>query len=108
MQLEEEYQDKTRKDFLGQLLNKRRHVCNIRISLRISKIIEKSSLRIKEQLLDIIKSKRGSEKCCKTCGSVQWIDHEEHNRGMNEELVAVTITEKEDGWVQIATDPISP
>jgi hypothetical protein len=107
MQLEEEYQIKTRKDFLGQLLNKRRHVCNIRISLRISKIIEESSVRIKEQLLHFIKSKRDSEKCCKTCGSVQWIDHDEHNRGVNKELVAVTITEKEYGWVQIVTDPIS-
>ena len=56
----------------------------------------------------MIKSKRGPNKCCKMCGSVQWIDQEEHNRGTNEELVAVTITEKEDGWAQIVTDPISP
>lgn len=70
--------------------------------------MDKSSLRNREQLLDMILSKRGAEKCCKTCGNVQWIDNEEHNLGMNEELVDVTITEKEDGWVQIATDPISP
>ena len=70
--------------------------------------MEKSSLRKMEQLLGMIKSKRGAEKCCKTCGSVQWIDHDEHNRGMNEESVAVIITEKEDGWAQIVTDPISP
>lgn len=56
----------------------------------------------------MIKSKRGSKNCCKTCGSVQWIDPEELNPGMNEELVAVTIAENEDGWAQIVTDPISP
>jgi hypothetical protein len=27
---------------------------------------------------------------------------------MNEELVTFTITEKEDNWAQIVTDPITP
>jgi len=55
----------------------------------------------------MIKSKRGGEKCCITCGTVQWIDNEEHNRDMKEEMVAVTITENEDGLAQIVTNPIT-
>ena len=56
----------------------------------------------------MIKSQRGDEKCCEACGIVQLIDKQEHYRGMNEELVAFTITEKEDRWAQIVTDPITP
>ena len=55
----------------------------------------------------MIKCKRGAEKCCITCGTVQWIDYEEHNRNMKEEMVAVTITENEDGLAQIVTNPIT-
>jgi hypothetical protein len=55
----------------------------------------------------MIKSKRGAEKCCITCGNVQWIDNEEHNRDMKEEMVAVTITENENGLAQIFTNPIT-
>jgi len=55
----------------------------------------------------MIKSKIGAEKCCNTCGTVQWIDNEEHNRDMKEEMVAVKITENEDGLAQIVTNPIT-
>ncbi len=78
-------------------------MCTIRISVINSNITTKSSLRNRQYFLGKVRSHRSAAKCCERCGNVDWIDND---GGGRQDLVAVTINEKGNAWVEKVTDGI--
>jgi hypothetical protein len=70
------------------------------MSINTSKFTSKSSLRKRQHLLAIVRALRGSDKCCESCGNVEWIDDYGQNAGARLESVDVSVTEKGNGWVE--------